>query len=152
MKIIRYNHSHLEQIIRLFCETVHTVNRQHYTQQQLDVWAPETIDRKAWHQRLAQNISYVAEQTGVVVGFAELTDSGSVHMLYVHKDRQRMKVGRSLLQKLETEASRLNITHLTTEASITARPFFLRHGFHVVKKQQKQHNGLVFINYIMEKQ
>ena len=149
--IVKFNDSHLEQIIQLFRETVHSINRQHYDQQQLDVWAPENIDRKQWHERLIGNISYVALTEEEVVGFAELTLAGCVHTLYVHKDRQRMKIGHHLLKQLEKEASHLNITTLTTEASITAKPFFIRHGFAVLKEQRKQHKGLVFVNYIMEK-
>jgi putative acetyltransferase len=40
---------------------------------------------------------------------------------------------------------------LFTEASITAKPFFQRMGFSVVKEQEVSRRGETFINYAMEK-
>ena len=40
---------------------------------------------------------------------------------------------------------------VTTHASITARPFFEKRGYHVVKEQQVERRGVVLINYVMIK-
>ena len=54
-------------------------------------------------------------------------------------------------QALETKAKELNLTRLFIEASITAKPFFIRQGFSVIKSQPVFCRGETFINYAMEK-
>lgn len=41
MKIREYKSADCLETMRLFFDTVHTVNRADYTQEQLDAWAPE---------------------------------------------------------------------------------------------------------------
>jgi putative acetyltransferase len=45
----------------------------------------------------------------------------------------------------------LSVSRLFTEASITAKSFFQRMGFSVVKEQEVTHRGESFVNYVMEK-
>ena len=40
---------------------------------------------------------------------------------------------------------------ITTHASITARPFFLKRGYRVVREQQVERGGILLTNYVMEK-
>ena len=72
-------------------------------------------------------------------------------MLYCHKDWQRRGVGGALLARVETQARRLGVTRLYTEASITARPFFESRRFRLVAPQQVRRRGEVLTNYRMEK-
>lgn len=41
---------------------------------------------------------------------------------------------------------------IITHASITARPFFEKRGYRVVKEQQVNRQGILLINYVMEKE
>ena len=43
------------------------------------------------------------------------------------------------------------ISRLYSEVSITARPFYERMGFKVVKEQQVEMRGQVLTNFVMEK-
>ncbi len=54
-------------------------------------------------------------------------------------------------QAIEAKALDLGMNHLITEASITAKPFFQRMGFSIVKEQEVICRGEIFINYVMEK-
>ena len=40
---------------------------------------------------------------------------------------------------------------VTTHASITARPFFEKRGYRVVKEQQVERHGVLLTNFVMEK-
>ncbi|MOA08482.1 putative N-acetyltransferase YafP [compost metagenome] len=62
--------------------------------------------------------------------------------MYVHKDYQRQGIATLLLNAIIIKATELNLTGLTTEASITAKSFFIKNGFEVTEEQK------VFINYI----
>ncbi|MEB9971746.1 GNAT family N-acetyltransferase [Bacillus cereus] len=141
----------LDQVLQLFYETVHTVNAKDYNELQLQAWAPERLDRENWLQSLEKNISYVADHKGMIVGFGDYNDDRYVDRLFTHKDYQGKRVVSYILQKLEKEAVNLGHREIYTEASITAKPFFESKDFICIKEQKKQHNGQIFINYVMKK-
>ncbi|MBU4638303.1 GNAT family N-acetyltransferase [Bacillus toyonensis] len=141
----------LETVLQLFYETVHTVNARDYNELQLQAWAPKRLDRERWLQSLEKNICYVAEYRGVIVGFGDYNDEHYIDRLFTHKDYQGKGVASYILQKLEKEAVNLGHGDIYIEASITAKSFFERKGFICIKEQKKQHNGQIFINYVMKK-
>lgn len=150
--VVDYNPSMLQDLVDLFYETVHVVAIKDYNQQQLDRWAPANVDAAAWKQRLNNNLCKVALSNTTVVGFAELTDDGHIDTMYVHKDHQRKGIAESLLKELLQIAAIRNYEVLTTEASITAKPFFEKNNFKVTQVKRKLYNGKEFINYKMVKE
>ena len=151
-RIVSYNEDMLEEMMELFYNTVHVVCAKDYTPQQLSRWAPANADVIAWKQRLNKNLCKVAVIRNVLVGFSELTEDGHVDCMYVHKEYQRKNIARRLLEELKQIAEERNYEILTTEASITAKPFFEKQGFKVVQVKKKLYNGKEFTNYKMTKQ
>lgn len=150
--IIRTFHKEdLEQVLQLFYETVHTINAKDYNVLQLQAWAPDQLDRESWLKSLEKNISYVADYNGMIVGFGDYNEDHYVDRLFTHKDYQRKRIASYILQKLEQEAVNLGHRGIYREASITAKPFFESKGFICIKEQKKEHNGQIFINYVMKK-
>ncbi|HHP5739695.1 GNAT family N-acetyltransferase [Bacillus paranthracis] len=150
--IIRTFHKEdLEQVLQLFYETVHTINAKNYNVLQLQAWAPDQLDKESWLKSLEKNISYVADYNGMIVGFGDYNEDHYVDRLFTHKDYQRKRIASYILQKLEQEAVNLGHRGIYTEASITAKPFFESKGFICIKEQKKEHNGQIFINYVMKK-
>lgn len=141
----------LPHINTLFTETVHTVNVHDYSPEQLEIWAPRDRSHERWERALQGHIVYIAELDNMIIGFGDITREGLIDHLFVHKDFQGKGIASALLAQLEKEARALGIKELWTEASITARPFFEKRGFCVQKQQEKLYNGLVFINYLMNK-
>ena len=139
------------QIARLFYETVRSVNRAHYSEEQVQAWAPEVPDPEAWHARMADRRTLVAEGGGEVVGFAELEEDGHLDMLYLRKDAVGRGVGSLLYRATEREAREQGIGLIFTEASVTARPFFERWGFRVVRERTVARRGIELTNFAMEK-
>jgi putative acetyltransferase len=142
----------LPALTRLFRDTVRRVNIRDYSEEQVRAWAPDDLDPEIWGAAIPSRYPIVAEIEGGLVGFGELEDDGHLNRFYVHADHQRLGVGRSLLTALEEEAHRRGMQRLFTEASITARPFFARHGFHLIAEQTVKFRGVLFINYRMDKQ
>ncbi|WP_211746320.1 GNAT family N-acetyltransferase [Paenibacillus sp. Marseille-Q4541] len=143
-----------EQLVQLFYETVHTVNALHYSPEQLNVWAP--IERKnelvtRWREELAHRITYVAVLDDHIAGFSDMTDTGDLDRLYVHKDMQGRGVASALLNALEKKAVEQSITDILAEVSITAKPFFDRHGFQILEEQKVLRAGVFLTNYRMMK-
>ena len=151
MKIRYYHPEDTAEIVSLFRDTIRAVNRRDYSDEQVRAWAPNVIDEAAWSESLAANHTLVAEIDGAIAGFADLRPDGCLHRLFAHKDRQGQGIATALVARLEAEARKRGLTRLTTEASITARPFFERRGFQVITRQEVQVRGQTFVNYRMEK-
>lgn len=151
MQLRKYREQDLPEIYRLFYATVHRVNGKDYSPSQLDAWAPPEMDAARWEASLAEHFTLVAVCGEQIAGFGDITDTGYLDRLYVHPDHIGTGVGHALLDGLEQYARRAGADKIYTEASITARPFFEKHGYRVIAKQQKPLRGEIFINFTMEK-
>ncbi|WP_050183844.1 GNAT family N-acetyltransferase [Domibacillus robiginosus] len=155
MEIRRFRVSDIKQIVGLFYETIHSVNRKDYTQEQLEAWASkndEGFRLASWKDSMSTHITYVALIDDRIVGFSDITQKGYLDRLYVHKDFQRQGIASSLISTLECEARKLGLAALNTNASITAKPFFEHHGYQLVQSQCVERNGVKLVNYKMIKE
>lgn len=134
-------------LAELFYQTVHTVNARDYSPSQLDAWADGHADLAAWDRSLSRHHTLVAVLDGRIVGFADMADNGYLDRLYVHKDYQGQGIATALCDALEQAVPGPHETH----ASLTARPFFARRGYQVVKEQQVERKGILLTNFVMRK-
>lgn len=137
-----------QTLAELFFDTVHSVNAADYTKEQLRVWASKEVDFKDWNRSFLEHTTLIAVEHGVITGFADMDQTGYLDRLYVHRDYQRRGTAASLCRELELTVC---AEKYTTHASITARPFFEKQGFQVVKEQQVVRKGISLTNFIMEK-
>ena len=128
MFIRRYQSGDCRELAELFYNTVHGVNCRDYTKEQ-----PE----------------------GRITGFGDMSADGYLDRLYVHRDYQGKGIASALCGRMEQwirgQGKGKGELVVTTHASITARPFFEKRGYHVVKEQQVERRGVVLINYVMIK-
>jgi len=151
MQIRLFRQPDTEQIARLFHDTVREINCRDYSNSQVRAWAPDDLHFRNWAEVCAHRFTYVADQDGMILGFGELETNGHIDCFYCHRHYQGRGVGRSIYQAMEAKARELKLTRLFTEASITAKPFFQRLGFSLVREQQVVCRGETFTNYCMEK-
>jgi len=137
-------------VVALFRDTVRRINSRDYSPEQVWAWAPDEIEQ-SWIDKLARRFTLVAETGGQIVGFGDLEADDRLGHLYVQADHQGRGVGRALLEALEAEAMRRGCQVIHTEASITAKPFFERQGYRVLREQVVVCRGVEFVNYRMEK-
>lgn len=147
MNIRPYQPADCKELARLFYEKVHTVNAKDYTQEQLDVWATGEVDLEAWNTSFLEHATAVAWEGGCIVGFGDMDKTGYLDRLYVHKNHQDKGIATALCDRLERGVQGT----ITTHASITARPFFEKRGYVVVKEQQVERQGVPLTNFVMEK-
>lgn len=106
---------------------------------------------------VAPAVAVAAHVGGTVVGFGDVdTTMGYLDRLYVHKDYQGQGIAGALCDTLEQAV--LDVRPIAfgpvvieTHASITARPFFERRGYHVVRRQRVERRGVILENYRMQK-
>jgi len=150
LEIVReYREDDAGPICRLFYETVRSVNLRDYSPQQVRAWAPEVP--AAWHGRMSGRHTLVAEGDDGLAGFLELEENGHLDMLYCRRDRVARGVGSRLYAAAEEMAGELGLDVISTEASITARPFFERRGFRLLRRNLVVRHGVELVNLSMEK-
>lgn len=147
MEIRRYQQSDCKELTELFYNTVHTVNAKDYTKEQLDVWATGQVDLEKWNQSLQEHFSVVVVDNDIIAGFGDIDKTGYLDHLYVHANYQGKGIATGICNQLEQAVQGNIITH----ASITARPFFEKRGYKVVKEQEVERQGIFLTNFVMEK-
>ena len=143
-----YREEDCPALAALFYDTVHTVNAADYTEEQLRAWATGDVDLAAWNASFLARTTVVAVEGETIAGFGDIAADGYLDRLFVHRDCQREGIGAAICDALERAASAETIT---TDASITAQPFFERRGYRVVQPQTVYRQGVALTNYRMEK-
>ena len=123
MRIRDYEHGNAVTIVRLFYDTIHSINPRDYSAEQVQAWAPEIPDAQLWHGRMIARYTLVADQAGELLGFGELEPQGHLDMLYCRADVVGRGVGRRLYDALEAKARMHGLRCIFAEVSITALPF-----------------------------
>lgn len=120
MLIREYQTSDCKEITELFYNTVHTVNANDYTKEQLSVWATGQVDLEKWNESLQEHFSVVVVDDEIIVGFGNIDNTGYLDRLFVHTDYQGKGIATAICNQLEQAVK----GDITTHASITAKPFF----------------------------
>lgn len=149
MHVRTYRPQDLPALLALFYAAVHTGCAADYTPAQLDAWAPAEPDTAAWAAALSKGTALVAEEAGQPLGFGAIGPDGYLDLLFVRPDRQGQGVGSVLCGFLE---GLYPAGHVTVHASRTARPFFRRRGYQLVRTQQVARRGQTLTNHVMEKE
>lgn len=136
----------------LFCSTVLNINIKDYTKEEVEDWAScgENADR--WKELISKNRFIGAfDRDNRLVGFSSMNKDGYLHSMFVHKDCQGRGVATSLLSEVEKIAADFGVTEITSEVSITAKPFFEKRGYNVIKEQRHKAKKLELTNFVMKK-
>lgn len=151
MRLRFAQHSDLPEMQHLYVETIKNVCNKDYDAAQIAVWTSSVENTERWHNVLRQQIVIIAEKNNKMVGYGTLKDN-YIDFFYIHKDFQRQGIADKILTQIETQAQKMGHSSLSSDVSITARPFFEKRGFSVLKEQQNIRKGIELINYKMGKQ
>lgn len=143
----------IPELKEMYKATLRAVNSADYTPEEIEDWA-SCGDNAAHMADLITNLYFLValNENNQIIGFTSIQTDGYLHSMFVHKDYQRMGVASFLLSKAEEYATENHIKTITSEVSITAKPFFERKGYQVVKQQKRQANKLCLTNYWMKKE
>ncbi|SJN09852.1 Acetyltransferase [Leucobacter sp. 7(1)] len=136
MLIRPYAYADATPTLKVFFRAIELTARAHYSKAQRAAWADRagrTIP--TWHVARSAADTWVAEVEGRVVGFADLDASGTIDMLFVDPDFARRGIAAALLARPLSTARARGLTRVRTNASDTACPFFLAHGFRIEEQR-----------------
>lgn len=152
IRIRPYCPSDIEAVYKLFYNSVHHVAKKDYSPEQLAAWAKPQRNTARWDEGLSKQLVWVAVIDEEVVGFTSLhPDSGYLDFIYTHHQHQGKGIATTLLATLIHKARKLGLEHITTDSSLTAKPFFLAKGFKLVAQYIKTVDGIQFVNSFMKK-
>lgn len=150
MEIRPYTAADAAPTLAVFLEAVTVTAAADYSPAQVEAWARrDDRDVDTWHAARVATHTYVAEYDGAVAGFADIDGAGHIGMLYVAPAYGRRGVATALLHRLLRDAAAAGVDEVTTEASLTARPFFERHGFLVTARQRVRAGDVELVNFRM---
>lgn len=150
-KIRAFHADDAGECFRLFRDTIQRVNSQDYSPDQIAAWACADIDISHWNSRFRNRLAFVTTDGFKVVGFTDMTREGHLDRLFVSADHQRMGIATALMCAVTEFAKEQRITAITTDVSITARPFFVASGFSIVAEQLVECRGVMMTNFRMRK-
>lgn len=142
----------IPELREMYQSTLRAVNSADYTCEEIEDWVSCGDDLSHWVD-LIKNLRFIValNDSGRITGFSSISREGYLHSMFVHKDYQRRGVAGFLLGRIEEYAAECGIKTITSEVSITARPFFEKQGYEVIKEQKRKANRLCLTNYRMKK-
>ena len=137
---------------QVFHDAVHQLAVNHYSQVQLDAWAPQHPDWMAWRQRIQALKPFVAIcANDSPMGYADLQANGYIDHFFVAPQYARQGVGRLLLAHIEQAARQNGLPELTADVSLNAQAFFAHFGFELQRRQTPVVRGIALSNARMRK-
>jgi putative acetyltransferase len=138
-----------EQLLQLFHDTITIINSKDYNEEQIAAWVSSAKNSDRIKSKIKEQYFIVAEIDNEIVGFGSLTVTGYLDCMYVHKDHQRKGIANKLIDEIKRQATKWSLKEITTDASITAKPFFEKNGFKVITQQKVYIIDVMLINYKM---
>lgn len=149
---IRYGKKEdLPEMQKLFVETIRAVCAKDYDEFQINVWISGANNSQRWIDIMNQQLVFIAELNEKIVGFSTLKNFEYIDLLYVDKDFQKQGVALNLFNVMEKTVIQNKRTELTSDVSITAKPFFEKIGFKTIEKQTVIRDNIGLLNYKMVK-
>lgn len=144
--------SDIVELKELFQDTVLAINRRNYSQEEVEDWASCGDNLSEIGEMIKTHYFIVAvNELSQIVGFSSITAQGYLHSMFVHRNFQGEGIATLLLKEIERHAIATGIIRITSEVSITARPFFEKWGYTVEVEQKRKANQLCLTNYWMAK-
>ncbi len=141
----------LNDITNLFRQTIQKVASKDYSPQEIASWADGDKYTDNWLKRIDTHYYLLVKIDDKLVGMASLDNLGYLDVVYIHHEYQGFGIASELLLKMENKAKEDGHKFITSDVSITAKPFFVRKGYVVVKPQLVLCRGVVLRNYSVMK-
>ncbi len=135
MRIEQFQPKHAAAVARVHRKSIRQIASHDYSQEEIATWSSQVSKDLEIPE---DKHRFVALQGEAVVGFAEYTENNEIIAVYVHPRFTRQGFGSQLLSKIEDDAQRRGLTYLKATATITAKPFYEKHGYDVLHETTYQ--------------
>ena len=126
------------------------MNSKDYPEDIIKVWSGRT-NAKRFRDSAHKCKRWVAVEKNKIVGFVDHGNDDELWGLYIHKDYVGKGIGSQLLRIAEDSLKKQGVGIIKIKATITAKKFYEKHGYKVVKKALHTVEGKKLEIYVMEK-
>ena len=79
-----YRPEDAQALAEIYFNTIHRINIKDYTQEQVDVWAPESsLEEEGWKKKFLRTNPIIAVVGDKIVGFAEFEPNGLISIAFI---------------------------------------------------------------------
>jgi putative acetyltransferase len=146
MLIRKFLQGEATALYSVFHSAIHGHALPHYNWEQIEAWAPSSIDQDAWDARMSRLQPTVVESDGIPVAYAALRQDGYLDDFYVASEHAGRGVGSLLMQQVLLEARSLGLGMLHSDVSVNAQTFFTKFGFEIVEQRMPIVRGVAMPN------
>ena len=141
----------IDRMLELCHNSILLSCRGDYNIDQLNSWAyigftPDNLMRLINNSKV-----FLMEDNSGMIGVASIVKEQHIHLLYIHHERQGRGYGKQLLSYLEFLTFCSGYKSISLHASITAKPFFLRSGYTLLREHQSLIGNQSLTNFEMLK-
>lgn len=116
---------------RIFQEAVSRGTRGHYDEAQRAAWCSGDDDGHWFSERISKTTAFVAGVERDPSGFLCLCPDDHLDLFYILPEMQRSAIAPALYEAMVDHTRALGIAELTTHASMLARRFLEKRGWHI---------------------
>jgi len=149
MYIRKFKDSDAVEVARLHRATIRNINSKDYSKKQIEAWS-NRVSAKRFRDSAKNCIRFVALDNNKIIGFADFKENDLMG-LYIHKDCINKGIGKNLLTHLEKAAYKKGVRKLQCLSTITARKFYEKNRYKILKKTRHKIKNQNLIVYEMEK-
>ncbi|WP_108820431.1 GNAT family N-acetyltransferase [Pseudovibrio sp. Alg231-02] len=135
----------------VFFDAVMIGAKEHYSKEQLAAWAGPAPAPERWSAKLCDMAGFVAVKDNIVIGFMTIDTKGYIEFAFTSPNHTRQGIGTTIYNQLLSWAEQRDITTLSADISLAAKPFFLHHGWQVECEQAPVVRGISLTNFLMTK-
>ena len=139
----------LTEIQDLFKQTIMATCQKEYTLKERTVWSNAVQKTEKWTNSIQNEYFIIAIIDKKIVGFSSLKSNDYLNLMYVHKDYTRKGIANKMFKNIKAKSDELGGGKLSADVSKTARPFFEKKGFRVIKENKNLIENKIVINYRM---
>ncbi|QNR24711.1 GNAT family N-acetyltransferase [Croceimicrobium hydrocarbonivorans] len=134
----------------LFEASIRQTCNQDYSPEEIEAWLLSLKNKQRWEELIQNQIVWLALVEADLAGFCSLKDGHYLDFLYVLPDHQGLGIAKQLVAAAIDETRKLGNTKISSDISITARPFMEAQGWKVIRMNENPRADQTLINYRME--
>ncbi len=146
LKIRKFQEEDAEEASNLIKKTLREMNSKDYPPEVIDylsnLYCPTTLKNISRERNF-----FLAEKDKKIIGTITL-EHDYIGVLFIHPDYMNLGIGTLLMHHVEQIARENNIKKIRLNSSITAKLFYHKLGYELIKKNVHEDVG---INYLMSK-
>ena len=138
MKVRPFREDDAAALAEIFYSAIHEVARAHYSEAQVNAWAPAVPDAERFVARGTdgRTLLVAADDADTPIAYGDLEADGYIDHLFCKPEFAGKGVALAVYEELEKAAVGQGIGRLHVEASEPASRFFRRQGFELVERHE----------------